>query len=147
MEFLRLSLHLFNLFKICNFQDFNFSRFSTIFFKAIFIEVMIIQKFSSLITLFNGISITITQKLFCNTSYYVLLSWKTTCFIYDIGIKNYRQTHKINYMLFAIVIKSIFWKKAIISSINNENKINNFRRRLKTFSYKDPILHKSGFPQ
>ena len=29
----------------------------------------------------------------------------------DMG-KNYRQTHKMDYMLFASVIKSIFWEKS-----------------------------------
>ena len=37
-------------------------------------------------------------------------------------MKNYRQIHKMDYMLFVSVIKSIYWQKAIISSINNENR-------------------------
>ena len=36
----------------------------------------------------------------------------------DGAIKNYRQANK---MLFANGIKSIFWPKSLISSLNNEN--------------------------
>ena len=32
-------------------------------------------------------------------------------FLFD--AKNYRETHEMDYMLFASVIKSIFWQKAI----------------------------------
>ena len=39
--------------------------------------------------------------------------------------KNYWQAHKMDYMLFASVIKSIFFQKSfIISSINKENRFN-----------------------
>ena len=39
--------------------------------------------------------------------------------------KNHRQNHKMDYMLFASVIKIIFLQKSyIMSSINNENSFN-----------------------
>ena len=54
-----------------------------------------------------------------------------------IAKKNYRQTHEMDYMLYASVIKSIFWLKSYNIFTKEWKSNNDFQWRLKMCSYRD----------